>query len=51
MKTENTVMTIRNVPKRTRDQFKAYCAEQGKSMNEVIVNMLQEAAQKRNKQK
>lgn len=38
-----TVIFIRHVPKKTRDKFKAWCAEAGFSMQEMVSKMLEEA--------
>ena len=41
-------INVRTVPRPLRDQFKAYCARRGKSMQEKIVELIHDSVQEEN---
>ena len=45
------VINLRNVPDDLKNQFKAVCAEQGKNMTEVLIELMKKEVEKRRKQK
>ncbi len=44
---EKTVMTLKGIPKETRDYFKAWCAERGLSMKDELLRYMIEKAEER----
>ena len=45
------VLNMRNIPDRLKNDFKAYCAKQGKTMQEVILAFMRRAVAKEAKRK
>lgn len=43
-----TTVYLRAVPRHVRDQFKAYCAQRGVSMNAMLVHLMKETIRFRN---
>lgn len=43
-----TTVYLRAVPRHVRDQFKAYCAQRGVSMNAMLVHLMRETIKVRN---